>query len=324
MGAFIVIFALMGLAGFNIAAWYALRSGNEASTPVNQNKLVDGLLFPYTAPQIAGITQWFNSKPLTKDELEGKVVLIDFWTYSCINCIRTLPQLIAWNKEYKDKGLVIIGVHSPEFAFEKQADNVSMAIKKFGITYPVAMDNDFVTWKNFDNHYWPAHYLINKDGKVVYTHFGEGNYGITENNIRFLLGLNQQNDSTAATGLVYESQTPETYLGSARAEREVLSPPLALDQWLLNGKWIRNPQFIEAVQQAELLLHYRAKTVYLVMHTIDNKPRKLTITQDGKTHDIIVKDPQLYEIINNADYSVHELKLSPQPGIQLFAFTFGS
>ena len=150
-----------------------------------------------------------NSAPLDKTALKGKVVLIDFWTYSCINCIRTLPYLKAWYEKYKDQGLVIIGVHAPEFAFEAKIENVEKAIQKFGITYPVAMDNDFSTWKNYKNRYWPAHYLIDRTGQVVYSHFGEGQYELTEANIRQLLGLKEkpQVDAVSYTHLdVYKRQ----------------------------------------------------------------------------------------------------------------------
>ena len=168
------------------------------------------------APKIMGIEGWINSEPLDLETLRGKVVLIDFWTYSCINCIRTLPHIKEWYKKYKDNGLVIIGVHTPEFEFEKKLSNVQSAVKDFGITYPVALDNNYSTWQNYDNHYWPAHYLINQDGAISYTHFGEGNYLETENEIRKLLKLpllNQLTEEKSFHGRI----TPETYLGSARA-----------------------------------------------------------------------------------------------------------
>src|SRR5579862_5118600 len=145
--------------------------------------LQNGLATPYIAPSIDGIDAWINSEPLQINDLRGKVVLIDFWTYSCINCMRTLPYLNDWYRKYHDKGLVIIGVHTPEFDFEKNLDNVKNAVLQDGIKYPVALDSHFVTWQKYNNQYWPAHYLIDKKGYVVYTHFGEGEYDITENNI---------------------------------------------------------------------------------------------------------------------------------------------
>ncbi len=139
------------------------------------------------APEFTGIEKWLNSEPLTMQQLRGKVVLVDFWTYTCINCIRTLPYVKSWNEKYKDQGLTVIGVHTPEYPFERSTDNVKTAIKRFGITYPVAQDNQYATWKAYSNQYWPAVYLINKKGQVVYTHFGEGAYQETEAKIRALL-----------------------------------------------------------------------------------------------------------------------------------------
>ena len=151
--------------------------------------LITGLSSPYAAPEISGIERWVNSAPLTLNKLKGKVVLVSFWTFSCINCIRTLPHLSNWYQLYRDRGFVLIGVHTPEFDFEKKYHNVKDAVLKYKILYPIALDNNFTTWKNFRNHYWPALYLINQDGVVVYTHFGEGSYDVTESNIRMLLGI---------------------------------------------------------------------------------------------------------------------------------------
>lgn len=169
------------------------------ATPVLQEKslptfqLLEGLKDPYPAPQIGGVQKWINSEPLNLELLkkQGKVVLVTFWAYSCINCIRTLPYLNDLYEKYHDKGLVIIGIHSPEFEFEKDEQNVEKAVKEDKIKYPVALDNDLVTWGKFNNRFWPARYLINKEGKIVYTHFGEGKYDITESNIRYLLGLSK-------------------------------------------------------------------------------------------------------------------------------------
>lgn len=139
------------------------------------------------APEFKGIDKWLNSAPLTIEGLRGKVVLVDFWTYTCINCIRTLPHVVKWHQAYKDKGLVVVGVHTPEYAFERKTSNVQDALKRFGITFPVAQDNRYDTWDAYSNRYWPAFYLINKQGRIVYTHFGEGKYAETEAAIRRLL-----------------------------------------------------------------------------------------------------------------------------------------
>lgn len=144
------------------------------------------------APELVGIAEWINSNPLTIESLRGKVVLVDFWTYSCINCIRTQPYLNAWHEKYSDDGLVILGIHAPEFAFEKLPKNVEKAVKEADIKYPVALDNDFRTWNAYDNKYWPAKYLIDQNGNIVYKHFGEGEYAQTEEKIQELLGAKKE------------------------------------------------------------------------------------------------------------------------------------
>ncbi|MBV9575994.1 MAG: cytochrome c biogenesis protein DipZ, partial [Gammaproteobacteria bacterium] len=255
--------------------------------------LINGLVHPYPAPAIDGIETWINSTPLNSNQLKDKVVLIDFWTYSCINCLRTLPYLRDWYAKYHDKGLEIIGVHSPEFQFEHDLNNVKRAVTEYGITYPVALDNQFITWRNFNNQYWPAHYLINH-GEVVYTHFGEGEYDVTENNIRYLLGLNMSiNHAEEYTSI---PQTPETYLGYRRAENfsspEVIKygavgnytfpKTLALNKWALDGAWtILGEKIISAAPQAAIRLHFNAKKVYIVMGT-STEPVNISILLNGK------------------------------------------
>ena len=215
-------------------------------------------------PPLAGATHWFNSAPLTGETLRGKVVLVDFWTYSCINCLRTLPYLKAWNEKYRDQGLVIIGVHSPEFAFEKDQRNVEQAIRDLGITYPVAMDNHYAIWNAYHNQYWPAHYLIDAQGQIREQHFGEGAYRETEEMIQSLLkeahrgalaagddGFVQVAGSGAMAAAADMQRSPETYVGYARQQNLVspeaikrdiaahYSAPRVLkpDQWALSGKW---------------------------------------------------------------------------------------
>ncbi|USU18063.1 thioredoxin family protein [Paraburkholderia fungorum] len=143
-----------------------------------------------TAPEFTGIDKWLNSDPLTLRQLRGKVVLVDFWTFTCINCIHVLPYVKTWNQKYKDQGLVVVGVHTPEYPFERNTDNVESATTRFGITFPVAQDNDYATWRAYDNQYWPAFYLVDKNGRVAYTHFGEGDYEQTEAKIKALLAQN--------------------------------------------------------------------------------------------------------------------------------------
>lgn len=312
--------------------------------------LVDGVEQPYPAPPLKDITAWINSPPLTLASLKGHVVLIDFWTYSCINCIRTLPYLKAWYQTYKSQGLVIIGVHSPEFAFEQEYQNVKQAVEKYQIHYPVALDNQFQTWDNYGNHYWPAHYLIDKQGQVVYIHFGEGQYAVTEHNIQVLLGAKSKkkhSDTLPKQALTY-GVTPETYLGSNRAER-FANPKtddesgyqfhgmLKQDFWALQGQWQVNAQNITSLKaNASILLHFHAKKVFLVLGSNDDKPKTVTILLNGKpispaqagkdVHEqrIKVNEDRLYELISlpNVSNGVLEIQCD-SPGLEAYAFTFG-
>ena len=172
------------------------------------------------APDFVGISNWINSKPLNLEQLYGKVILVDFWTYSCINCVRTLPYLKEWYKKYADKGFIIVGVHTPEFEFEKDFNNVKDAVKRFDLLYPIALDNNYSTWRNFHNRYWPAHFIIDQNGIVQYMHFGEGEYITTENKIRSLLNLSPVIKEEEKVKPEFR-QTPETYLGFLRAQNYI-------------------------------------------------------------------------------------------------------
>ena len=236
------------------------------------------------APEFQGTQQWFNTpgdRPLTMAGLRGRVVLIDFWTYTCINCIRTQPWLNAMNERYGDRGLTIVGVHTPEFPFEKDAGNVEDAIKRAGIEYPVAQDNDYTVWNSYGNQYWPAEYFVDADGNIRYAHFGEGDYGHKEEVIRELLaeaGENPGAGKTGATGMkaAHVLLTPESYLGSARADRfenGYILPgvhdfgPLKeprLDWLAYGGKWSIGPEKARS-DGGEIAVHFRAKRVYLVL-----------------------------------------------------------
>lgn len=280
------------------------------------------------APDFTGIDSWIN-KP---SQLKGKVVLVDFWTYSCINCLRTLPYLKDWDAKYKDKGLVIVGVHTPEFEFEKDPQNVQSAVKELGINYPVALDNHYATWNAFHNHYWPAHYLIDPSGKIQMIHYGEGGYAETENGIRKLLGLKElemkePEQSTLAT-------TPETYLGLARGRsyQMEIKPnqtfdyhydgTLSEDQVGLKGAWRAENEFIEAAGNSYLELNFLAAQVYLVLAGSSDEP--LTIMLDGKPHgQITVDGDKKYDIVS-APYGRHTLSLKVPKGVKAYAFTFGS
>lgn len=294
---------------------------------------------PYKAPEFVGVSNWLNSDPLTLAELRGKVVLIDFWTYSCINCLRTLPFINAWDKDYRDKGLVIIGVHAPEFDFEKNLDNIKTAVAKHHINYPVAVDNALHTWDAYRNRFWPAHYLIDKEGRVVYTHFGEGKYEETENVIRTLLGLGKKATAGPEPVAFALKQTPETYLGNERAENfaspEKLSPEtesftfpetLPISHWALSGAWRVEPQrIISADKNASLRLHFSATNVFLVMGTQNKAPIHVKILLDGQVQkSLIVDQHRLYTVISKHLPKTGLLQLTADaPGLEAYAFTFG-
>lgn len=326
MSLIIIVFALFGIFGFNLGEWVAQKTGNEEPVFI-QNRLVNALRAPYQAPEITGIQEWINTTPLTLSSLKGKVVLLDFWTYSCINCIRTLPYLKDWYHKYKKEGLVVIGIHSPEFAFEQQLENVDNAVKKFGLTYPIALDNQLKTWINFNNHYWPAHYLINQQGQIVYIHLGEGEYGVTENNIRYLLNLDKKPTDFYSPLPIGYNQTPETYLGSERAQGESQSKELALHHWQLQGKWNRYPQYIENTEVgAQLILHYQAKKVFLVVENHQNQPGKIEVVGDtGQKSEFVIKDAKLYQLIDNANSKEGTIIIRAlTPNLRFYTFTFES
>jgi len=285
------------------------------------------------APSLHADGAWINSPPLTLSQLRGKVVLIDFWTYSCINCLRTLPHLKAWYAAYHPKGLVIIGVHTPEFAFEHVTSNVRAAVKRLGITYPVMQDNDYKTWDNYDNAYWPAEYLIDRNGHVRHTHFGEGEYSTTDNLIRRLLGDSGTNARQVPDLTPTELATPETYLGSARIQNYVGSqlrpgrmvvyqPVLALrqDELTYGGSWNIGSQGIVAGPGAFLLLDYHAKDVYVVL----GGKGTVTALVDGKRQKTIhVNAYRLYTVRSSQQVQDATLELRFSPGVKGYSFTFG-
>lgn len=303
-----------------------------------------------SAPELIQGGIWLNSNPLTLSELKGKVVIIDFWTYSCINCQRTLPYLKKWFATYRNKGLVIIGVHSPEFEFEKSQNNLTQAIKDFEIKYPVMQDNDFSTWRAYDNHFWPAKYIIDKDGYIRYTHFGEGAYDETEKIIQKLLLETGRSDISIPIKNQPSKNyalTPESYLGYARINRLVspeklakdtpsfyTSPPDLTDNALgLTGKWQIMSEYANPQNNSSLLLNFEAQEVYLVMRVKDQKPGKLKVLIDGKTQYfgsdnqngiVTVTQDRLYKLIKLPNPGRHILKLEFQTdNLEVYAFTFG-
>jgi hypothetical protein len=240
--------------------------------------------------------------------------------------MRTLPYLNSWYTKYHDKGLVIIGVHTPEFDFEKNADNVKKAVEKYGIKYPVALDSNFGAWQSFNNSYWPAHYLINKDGNVVYQHFGEGEYDVTENNIRFLLGLNKVSADTASSddmANMFHNLTPETYLGYERAAN-YKSPQNVDDKFI-----------VSASNEAAVKLRFNAKHVYIVMGNPHDKPIKVKLLLNGEevvddqgkdvqNGEVMVNGHALYDVLSfkSSESGVLEIMAS-EPGLEVYTFTFG-
>lgn len=304
---------------------------------IKQNRLINGLSRPYEALEISGISNWFNSKPLSIKHLKGNVILVDFWTYSCINCIRTFPYLKSWHEKYKDNNFILIAIHSPEFAFEKNPVNVMKAINKYNITYPVALDNDFNTWKNYKNRYWPASYLIDKNGTVVYEHFGEGNYAITENNIRYLLGLNTPvNLNMNENGTKYKI-TAETYLGYKRSSTFLnetfyknksfyytFPKTIINNHWALQGFWAIYEDYIEAKHnKAKIKLSFNAKNVYAVVGTNKAGSKIIVLLNNTKVKEILVNKYDLYELISLQTVSNGLLEIICDDGIKIYTFTFG-
>ncbi|MDE2222364.1 MAG: cytochrome c biogenesis protein DipZ [Candidatus Omnitrophica bacterium] len=314
-------------------------AGREKSAHESGEKLLNDL---GPAPDFAAISRWLNvPAPLTMKDLRGKVVLVDFWTYSCINCVRTLPHLKSWWQRYKNDGLVIVGVHTPEFAFERETQNVARALKQFGITYPVAQDNDYRTWSNYHNRYWPAEYLIDAKGHVRRVHFGEGHYDQTEEAIRALLKESGRTVGGSLTSVKDRTprfdRTPETYLGSGRMARFVspeevqagarvysLPPEIPLDHFAYQGVWDVQGQSAAAGSGAALEFKVRARKIFLVAGPA-KAGNKIKVLVDGKPQtDIILDSQRLYEVTGFKNVSEHLLQLGfPDKGTKVYAFTFG-
>ena len=235
-------------------------------------------------------TVWLNSEPLTAERLSGRVVLVDFWTYSCVNWLRTLPYLTAWHERYRDRGLVLVGAHAPEFGFEHHLDNVQRASRELGVGYPVVLDNDFTIWRSFGNQYWPAVYLVDGEGQVSFHHFGEGAYEETERAIQQLLGLDEATARVDAGGLAEAAdwdtlRSPETYLGYARGERrsDPRADGLALNQWALAGAWSVGEAVVLEAATGSVAYRFQARDLNLVLAppTAD-APVRFTVRLDGQ------------------------------------------
>lgn len=298
-----LLISVIAAAGFG-SSWLsraapALEGAADASTLP-----VEGI-----APKLDGATAWLNSPPLTGAALRGKVVLVDFWTYSCVNCLRALPHVRAWADKYRDQGFVVVGVHAPEFDFEKDVANVRRAVGELGITYPVAVDSDMRIWRAFGNQFWPAHYFIDAHGRIRYHHFGEGHYEASERVIRELLaeaGHPAKDDAfAAATGAgvqmapdMAQIGSPETYVGYARAERFVspggqvrersrdyaLPAQWSLNQWALGGRWtVHGEKAVLGDGGGRILYRFHARDLNLVLGPgRDGKPIRFRVRVDGQ------------------------------------------
>jgi cytochrome c biogenesis protein CcdA/thiol-disulfide isomerase/thioredoxin len=313
-------------------------------------------------PPLDGAVTWLNSPPLSAQALKGKVVLVDFWTYSCINCLRSLPYVKAWADKYRADGLVVIGVHAPEFAFEKDVANVRKAVHDLGIDYPVAVDNDYAIWRAFDNHYWPAHYFIDAKGRIRHHHFGEGDYAGSERIIQQLLA--EAHPGKSFGGMVTDAgkgveavasddvASPETYIGYARAERSVSRPetvrgqpavyaaqPTGLNQWGLAGAWTVGAEHAVLDKAGgRILYRFHARDLHLVLGPGANgHPIRFRVTIDGKAPgedhgtDIdaagngMVDGQRLYQLVrlkNGAADHAFAIEFL-DPGVEAYSFTFG-
>ena len=307
------------------------------------------------APEIRGISTWLNgSGPETLASLKGKVVLVDFWTYSCINCLRTLPHLKAWYNKYHSSGFEVIGVHSPEFAFEKDAGNVSSAIKRLGIPYPVALDNKFATWNAYNNEYWPAEYLIDASGKIRRTEFGEGHYAETEQAIRTLL-ISAGNKVTVKPSDLPDTApqtqvTPETYFGSNRSQYGYTAPnypngtftipqqkSVPADHYAFGGTWTITPEYAQASKGATITEHFGATKVFMILKPAASGTSEVAVTYNGKPltgslagSDVVngiikVSSDRLYNIFDSGAVSSNgTLQFTfLNNAIEAFTFTFG-
>jgi cytochrome c biogenesis protein CcdA/thiol-disulfide isomerase/thioredoxin len=329
----------------------AAKDASQATLLADAQKLPD----QFSAPEFTDTEDWFNTpgnRPLTLASLRGRVVLVDFWTYTCINCIRTLPYLKAWDAAYRKDGLTIVGVETPEFAFEKEASNVEDAISQFGLRYPVVQDNEMGTWDAYDNEYWPADYLIDAHGQVRYATFGEGDYGQTETAIRALLA--EAGHQVGAKGhptdvlKPTEVATPETYLGTNRAEGWINGPisgahdygppptsELTVNDFAYSGTWNIAGQPAEAVSDAGIDLDFYAKNAYLVLSSPGERPLPVQVLLDGHpisaadagadVHNgvVTVRRQRLYWLVSLKRDERHRLSLRFANGVTGYAFTFG-
>ncbi len=347
---------LVNTSGINGSHQMLVTGTSQQSSSDTQQTMVDQLLMPKgtLAPELTGTQAWINSPPLKLSDLKGKVVIVDFWTYSCINCIRTLPYMNTWYQKYKDQGLVIIGVHTPEFAFEHELANVQKAVTDFGIQYPVVQDNNYSTWMAYNNEFWPAKYIIDKEGNIRYEHFGEGNYDETEMIIQDLLGeqVGQITKVNAPAEDLSKIGTSETYFGYNRSEfmgntdqymkdqfhTFTLPSTFANDTFYLGKEWNIGGEYITSGKtSAQLAMNYQANKINIVADQTD-KPVVAKVLLDGKpvtaqnrgkdvaaNGTVTINKAALYNLIDTGtDYGRHTVTLEVMtPGLKAFTFTFG-
>jgi thiol-disulfide isomerase/thioredoxin len=288
---------------------------------------------------------WLNSESLTAQELRGRVVLVDIWTYSCVNWLRTLPYVRAWAERYRDRGLVVVGVHCPEFGFEHGLDNVRHATRQLGVEYPVVIDNDFAIWQSLANQYWPAVYLADRDGRIRFHHFGEGNYEETERAIQGLLGIDEETVRVDAGGLAAAAdwgalRTGETYVGYGRGAGRVDPPaPLALNHWALSGDWtVEEESAVLSATGGSVTFRFHARDLNLVLTPpTSGAPVRFTVLLDGQPpgddHGLdideagegAVDEPRMYQLVRQrggAAERTFEITFL-DPGVRAYVFTFG-
>ncbi|MBV8785808.1 MAG: cytochrome c biogenesis protein DipZ [Mycobacterium sp.] len=303
---------------------------------------VPGLEKCGAAPDLKGIVGWLNTpgdRPLRLESLRGKVVLIDFWAYSCINCQRAIQHVVSWHNAYKDDGFEVIGVHTPEYAFEKVPGNVAKGATELGIDYPIALDNGYSTWTNYRNRYWPAEYLIDADGQVRHINFGEGDYNVTEHLIRQLMmsahpGLTLPPPVDASSSTAEEQTTPETYFGVGKVVNyggdgqydegtATFDYPrtLAPDHFALRGPWSLDYQGATAESnQSSIKLNYHASNVYIVVGGTGS----LSVTRDGRSVTVPISGPPTSRQLVSGDHSRSgTLEVHPTQGVQVYSFTYG-
>jgi thiol-disulfide isomerase/thioredoxin len=294
-------------------------------------------------PSLGGATEWLNSEPLGPAELRGRVVLVNFWTLTCINWLRQAPHVRAWSQAYRDDGLIVIGIHTPEFSFEHDIDGVRRATTERGINYPVAVDNDYEIWRAFANNYWPALYFVDADGVIRDQHFGEGRYEESEHVIQRLLGVERELVAVEGVGVEAEAdwvhlRTPETYLGNVRSERFGSPDRLPLNHWALTGEWTIGPENV-ALDQASGSIDFRfhARDAHLVLSSGAREPVPFRVLLDGEppgpSHGVdvdedgngVLRDGRMYQLVRQHD-AVRDRTLQItflEPGADAYSFTFG-